>query len=799
MKTKCMSKNNKGASLVLVIVAMLFVGIIASVILTVTVGNSNSVRTSQDTSKNFYSAESVLDDFKLFLQKFANSSATSAYGAVLEHVAATGTGDKETLAKLYKRKFIESMNSELSSFPELTSTLINGSITFGRCDITNVDISFAHYVAGYYDTLKPENSTFPKLEGVVITFKDENGYESKITTDITFSSQMPPFGWTNPKGDFSYDVDHFAIISRNNISANSSYLTGTIKGNIYAGNNLEVETDPATSSDQLQLQSEYIIVGNNIDVVNGKLSLQKLNDSSLIDSSVSEMWCNEIVVGSAEVSTNNMNLYLSDDLTLNGKKSKFVSDGGYYYGYGADSRTRVEAVTSDSGEKSSAIVLNGLSSTLDISKLSGLYIAGTAYTQLPGIDGADNVAGNYDANNVYFTQGESITYRALQPLYLIPGQYIKKVNHNPMTATEAGFNETTKTSTIEIDIAEAKTKVPNIENYLGSPAYKIQTVRYVNSGTNYVYVFWNFKDVDSAVAYFSDVVDNKTGQSALIEKQISMLDYGANNGYISLPSAQKIIGMKGNGIKYVKANSEATKGSFAKEPKKSVSGESTLPDFASDKNGLYYSLDKSKGIGQGDLFENLFLMTDKGATVGMGVANVSSVADCGVEYEVKGPYSTQFEADGVTIKTQYVESSSKKYKLVIGDNIKYTSTFDSDTAYIFISPGNVSIETTTTDSAPLNGMIIAGGEVTLPYGFDMTCLGMITRTPSGGTAETISEFKALLNTVINGDKTVFADNKTPNGNTILRRIFNVADTDGSTGDTTDGNLVKLVLSNWKRN
>jgi len=70
MNRKSLVKNNKGASLVLVIVAMMFVAIIASVVLTLTVGNSKSAKATADTSGNFYTSESVLDDLNMYLKKY---------------------------------------------------------------------------------------------------------------------------------------------------------------------------------------------------------------------------------------------------------------------------------------------------------------------------------------------------------------------------------------------------------------------------------------------------------------------------------------------------------------------------------------------------------------------------------------------------------------------------------------------------------------------------------------------------------------------------------------------------------
>ena len=82
-------KDNRGASLVMVLLAMMFVGIIAAIALAITVGNSKSSKATMDTSKNFYSTESILDDLEMYLKKLATNAATEAYASSLTKL---GTG-----------------------------------------------------------------------------------------------------------------------------------------------------------------------------------------------------------------------------------------------------------------------------------------------------------------------------------------------------------------------------------------------------------------------------------------------------------------------------------------------------------------------------------------------------------------------------------------------------------------------------------------------------------------------------------------------------------------------------------
>ena len=153
-RRKQLLHDSKGASLVLVLVAMMFVGIIASIVLTITVGNSKSTRTTQDSSQNFYYTESALDDLKLYLNKFATSIATDA---LLDTLAGSGTvkeGDHTlTDDELFNKLFSEKLGTALASFvsdTDITETVgtdkvfqeefLKQYITFGRTG--DIKISF---------------------------------------------------------------------------------------------------------------------------------------------------------------------------------------------------------------------------------------------------------------------------------------------------------------------------------------------------------------------------------------------------------------------------------------------------------------------------------------------------------------------------------------------------------------------------------------------------------------------------------------------------------------------------------
>ena len=84
MKNKWSLKGqNQGASLIAVLVALIFVGIISVVILNVTITNIQMREIEQSGKENFYDAESVMDELTVGLNDIAAGALERAYTDIL--------------------------------------------------------------------------------------------------------------------------------------------------------------------------------------------------------------------------------------------------------------------------------------------------------------------------------------------------------------------------------------------------------------------------------------------------------------------------------------------------------------------------------------------------------------------------------------------------------------------------------------------------------------------------------------------------------------------------------------------
>ncbi len=849
MKVKSLIKNNKGASIVMVIVALLFVGIISSIVLTLTVGNSKTTRSTIDNSSNFYSSESALDDFKMYLKKIATSAATEAYGATLASGLTDGDALMAEFFKDFKLELKNSLNGPDGVFSTQVKTeggmyvfdqgFVQNQVSFNRPGIVN--IKFKEFSDNSDPAVPEQVGKYPVLRGVEVTLRDENGYETKITTDITFKARMPVIDPTpeDPE-DFSYPIDHFVVMAGGSINSKKSATVGIIKGSLYADGDMNFNTNSSLSGETISLKSDYIIAGGDINVLNGKLSIEPINDNvvsltrtktessesgdATVDRNIgAEVWCENLKVTgtNAAVSTSGAgtlptDLYLRENLELNGMFASFEANGGRLYGYSGPKETY-----SPTKPVSSAIILNGLGAKLNLANLDSLRINGLAYSSLPtGETSLNNITAFYNYLNGdtlsvedqskfnsgmrYYTQGESITYRTLQPLYLIPGEYIKGVGHNPMKESEY---QSIAAGSIDLDKAK-----PYVNGRLvtGSP-YKAQTVRYMGSDSdNYVYLFWNFSSAESAVEYFKDITANGKKYAGLADKQMELV--GKNAGEVILPTSHVLT--RGNVIKYTK--SESGEYTFLKQGKSSSMPTMDYDDeFASLK-----STASPSGSAGAKLTENMLKPA---------LSDPNNLAKQKYDGRLNGPLDPFNDDDGL-VTYDYDDTIYKKYNyyLITGPNVELgSSTHGADTSwncitslkgglslseptYIIITPGDVDIQIDN-----FRGMIIAGGNVEFLTGTkNMECLGMISRKSSresdySATPET--EFQALLSVVASDErekaKHKESDEESLSGaptvttdmpNTRLRKIFGVA-TAGGGGGSNKGELVTIEDREWSMN
>ena len=90
-------KMKQGSALVFVIIAVAFVGILASIVLRATLINVETKRVNSDMKKNQYTAETAMDDLNLSIQNIAAVKMKKAYAYLLDNYSTTMAGTEKKI------------------------------------------------------------------------------------------------------------------------------------------------------------------------------------------------------------------------------------------------------------------------------------------------------------------------------------------------------------------------------------------------------------------------------------------------------------------------------------------------------------------------------------------------------------------------------------------------------------------------------------------------------------------------------------------------------------------------------
>lgn len=432
MDTNNRKKKNQGSTIIIVVVAMAFVGILATVVLSMSVTNFQMKNVNREAKANFYSAESVLDEIKTGLQKDYGDVLSETYTSIMKNYNDLSVDSRNYV---FKQEFMKNYITRLGG------TYSTGTeVKLGTYDITYFDkyILSSHgtnvVISSSVPTLewrldsKNYDNQYIKLSNFKVSFTDDKKYETSITTD--FRMQVP-----NVKFDATGSIPPFteyAVIADDQLKVDQ--LTGKINGNVYAGDDGILVNGGGAN---LSIYANRVITKGTIaSSAHGKLMINDTDGNDATNKT--EIWAKDIETMFNATSGASMNLfgsfYIKDDLTMNAPDSAVKLTGKYFgYGYSAD-------VPKDS----SSIIANRMNSTLDLSAIEDIFVAGRAYItpEEIGIAGADPDE-HASVTGVPVRTGEAITTKASQVVYLLPKDSIVRevdgkqeiVGQNPVCFT----------------------------------------------------------------------------------------------------------------------------------------------------------------------------------------------------------------------------------------------------------------------------------------------------------------------------------------------------------------------------
>lgn len=447
-------RRNRGSSIVIVIIAMAMIGILATTLLWMSYINYK-IKVNDIRNKNsFYSAEMVMEQIVAGLQKEASDSVAVAYQEVLSNW--------------------DELQSESNRYSSFASTYLDTLVKHLR----DTDKGDGYYkrdiLKGYVDTTvwdhvnqtawdngtddtdetkkKPPvmelvNGNSLILRNVFVSYMDEDRL-SIVSTDLCLD--VPEIVFTQ-SGSID-ELYNYILIGNQGISLKESSGQVTADGSIYAGTDDKGKGGiTINKASTLAINNgRYVISKGEIDVIGPGAGLI-VRDVKETGSSV---YAKNLDLQSGTISFDSKT-YIANDLTLSGNGSKATLTKEYY-GYGISTESGIGDSKTDQ-ENSSAIIINGQNSTVNMSGVNTLMLAGRAYigtnTTKKELDQNAEAVANGDAakkNEKAVLMGESITVKGGQIAYLVPTECLGVYNgetligQNPVTQDVAAKIQTYK-------------------------------------------------------------------------------------------------------------------------------------------------------------------------------------------------------------------------------------------------------------------------------------------------------------------------------------------------------------------
>lgn len=494
-------KENKGAALIMVIVAIAFIGMLVAMILYMSYCNYLMKGNDRKAKDNFYTAEYALDIINAGLQHDISDCMSAAYVKTMQS-AKGQTNDEMTMDfKSYyldelKKRILVTGTTDKWNVTHLTDMWTNAGMTVASAPGDNG--AYLTDESGLYPMTVASNGDYITLGQLHIVCNDANkGYISIINTDIRLKVPSIDFAQSATK----MSVENFSIIANdalvndnNNDDEVPSGITVSkgsdvvITGNVFGGyDGVEVGNQKKTeftisAADEAQATPPtFNLITESLNVTNA------LNGSAGLyvdDSFVT--YVNDINLETARLSLAGT-AYVGDDMDISGRGC-IVNLSGIYRGYG-NSLGRAQG--------SSSILINGANTTLNFAGLDELTLSGHAYVGARRYDAdvdrlayaegvtdkstmTDDVIEDPDAydealsaadstytetddtipqNTSDVMMGESISVKANQLLYMVPSECVgflagtdtQVLAKNPMTYEEYKMLTDTETTEPELN------------------------------------------------------------------------------------------------------------------------------------------------------------------------------------------------------------------------------------------------------------------------------------------------------------------------------------------------------------
>lgn len=575
MKKNDKRLDQKGSTLILVMVIISFLMILGSLLMTMTATNLRLKIYDKKSKQNQYEGESGMAELKTGLNELSAVAMKDAYQNVFDRYVEINAST-EGLTNNFDKMYLNEMMRLLTGGAYTAGAVYNPAGYEYSVDVLksylSTDEGEAGSIRANFVSLNPAGENpieFPwaesgfssdcehyiLLRNVTMRCKDENGYQVTITTDIRMDCPAVFFASSGIYPEYT----QYSLIADDTLTFDGTidHSGYTVKGNIYAGAGKTYSTasqnDPAYQESQypyhgdggIQItnNSNSTIMANTI-ITRANLAIRNNNTLNIMGNTIgtASLWAHNIETVFASVSSNRTpsparlvmeaSCNVSDDLQLNAHNSEVVLDG-YYNGFSYNLNEDIDEEYTNASY-SSAILVNGQKSTLDFRNVDELSLAGRAFISRTLTSG-QSVNSNDDALNPArgndILTGEVVTIKSNQVAYMIPDEYII-YGHNPVLKSELESKPVTVSAVMMNEIRNDDPGLWNLLSCSVSTASALATdivgdgytAFYYNSGdagasgngmVPVVYYYYEFKNQEAANEYYKKYMDSNVNRRRL--------------------------------------------------------------------------------------------------------------------------------------------------------------------------------------------------------------------------------------------------------------------------------------------
>ena len=569
-KLNKISKDNKGSVMITVLVAFLFVAVLASIILATVTVNFKMRSIDRRTKDEFYYAEKALNDLYNGIGQECSEIMGETYNDVLSKYKKSDDStymDEEEAYKSFKKAFVTAFYKDIAQnqADKFSAYVVKDTTKKGSSDKASRAIIKSYGTIKYYNnSSRSESYTISSesdvniekvglivIEGVKVQSNpdaSENvGYISEINTDIVVEVPRVSFFTTNNRA-YDYAIlanDGIELESNAIIKANGNVYGGTLPFTEIAGNAGSYSSASDYGGITLNENSEleindaaYVVSGGDITLNGGEFSLNQNN--TMLNN---QIWFENIEVNEPSVIKVNGDLFAADDLQINsGADGSTVIIKGSYYGYndgkqqmtgagGTKKLTTKKAIITSLNDyekasadydnissRSSSIVINAKQADVDMSDLKTLLLCGNAFINHmskdkiePGSDIKSNRLAETPPKTDYLkliiNAGKISDASVPESVALKMTQDIILMPTEFLKDTNPRICESGSSDPFQADAVSIPSDWFGYSYIDSAKPYTYVKLDADNSAMIYAYCYLNFKDDESKTAYVKAVID----------------------------------------------------------------------------------------------------------------------------------------------------------------------------------------------------------------------------------------------------------------------------------------------------